>query len=188
MACLEALHSYLTWIPLAYVFFTELIDIILHFVDLPQYREIATKCLTEVVALKISPEEYSQDEYRKMIERVLFLFEKFLGKIEMAISCSTSFVLEREKLSKQSRNQTENFDNFCKTLTNFFTSFFLTHKSIIENYVDNNNNLGDTQKQQFLLLVKKGLTYIVKLNELKDETIFKICQDFWHQYSEYLLN
>jgi hypothetical protein len=40
-ACLDTLYSYLTWIPLASIFFTELIDVILHFVDIPNFRNVS---------------------------------------------------------------------------------------------------------------------------------------------------
>jgi len=52
--CLETLYSFLSWIPLGYIFFTDLIDIILYFIDFPQFRDNAIKCLNEIVILPIS--------------------------------------------------------------------------------------------------------------------------------------
>lgn len=36
-------------------------------------------------------------------------------------------------------------------------------------------------------IVRKGLKYIVMLNELEEDNIFKICAEFWFDFSDHIL-
>ena len=47
-ATLSALHSYLSWVPLGYVFEGNLVQILLHLFPQQPYRTVALQCLTEV--------------------------------------------------------------------------------------------------------------------------------------------
>ena len=36
-------------------------------------------------------------------------------------------------------------------------------------------------------MVKKGLIYLANLSELPEDLIFKICVEFWHFFTDYLI-
>jgi Exportin 1-like protein len=47
-ATLAALHAFLSWIPLGYIFESNLVEILLKHFPQPAYRNLALQCLTEV--------------------------------------------------------------------------------------------------------------------------------------------
>ncbi len=47
-ATLGTLHAYLSWVPLAYVFETNLVETLLRLFPQQAYRNLALQCLTEV--------------------------------------------------------------------------------------------------------------------------------------------
>ena len=47
-ATLETLHAYLSWVPLAYIFESNLVEVLLKLFPQPPYRNTALQCLTEV--------------------------------------------------------------------------------------------------------------------------------------------
>lgn len=47
-ATLAALHAFLSWIPLGYIFESNLVEILLKRFPQPAYRNLALQCLTEV--------------------------------------------------------------------------------------------------------------------------------------------
>ena len=50
-ATLGALHAFLSWIPLGYIFESNLVEVLLQHFPQPPYRNIALQCLTEVRAV-----------------------------------------------------------------------------------------------------------------------------------------
>lgn len=53
-SCLETLYSFLGWIPLFYIFFSDIIERIVQFISSDAHREPALRCLVEIVSLKIA--------------------------------------------------------------------------------------------------------------------------------------
>ena len=72
-ACGRALQVYLTWIPLAFIFNTNLLEILLGLFPLPPFRNLALQCLTEIGSLPEVGEEYN-DMFR-------LLFQHFMGSL-----------------------------------------------------------------------------------------------------------
>ncbi|MBS1889807.1 MAG: hypothetical protein JST59_00810 [Actinobacteria bacterium] len=56
-SCLETLYSFLGWIPIFYIFFSDIIQRIVQFVSSEAHREPALRCLIEIVSLKIADTE-----------------------------------------------------------------------------------------------------------------------------------
>jgi exportin-1 len=56
-ATLEAMLRFLNWIPLGYIFETPVIDhLISRFLEVPEFRNVTLKCLSEIGGLQIGPE------------------------------------------------------------------------------------------------------------------------------------
>jgi exportin-1 len=68
-----ALQAYLTWIPLVYIFNTNLLEILLSLFPRPEFRNLALQCLTEVAALPEVGEEHNQ--------KFLLLFQHFMTSL-----------------------------------------------------------------------------------------------------------
>lgn len=64
---------YLTWIPLVYIFNTNLLEILLGLFPRPEFRNLALQCLTEVGALPEVGEEHNH--------KFLLLFQHFMTSL-----------------------------------------------------------------------------------------------------------
>ena len=71
------LQVYLTWIPLAYIFNTNLLEILLSLFPKPAFRNLALQCLTEVGSLpEVGPEHN---------EMFVLLFQHFMGSLTQVL-------------------------------------------------------------------------------------------------------
>ena len=68
---------YLTWIPLGYIFDSNLLDILLKMFPLQPFRNLSLQCLMEIGSLPEVGDEYKQ--------RFIHLFEV---SVKLASSCS----------------------------------------------------------------------------------------------------
>ena len=83
-ATLETLLRFLNWIPLGFIFETPIIDTLRsRFLDAPEFRNIALKCLTEIGGLQLGP-QYSYDE--KLVQ----MFTEVLTTVSKIIPLSIS--------------------------------------------------------------------------------------------------
>jgi exportin-1 len=109
-ATLDTLLRFLNWIPLGYVFETPIINTLLRFLDVPEFRNITLKCLTEIGGLQIGP-QFSYDE--KLVQ----MFTDTLTIVSKIIPLSLD--LKQTYASSNSRDQ-EFVLNLALFLTNFF--------------------------------------------------------------------
>lgn len=154
-ATLETLLRFLNWIPLGYVFETDIIDIIQSkFLRPPETRNLALKCLTEIASLSIGP-QYQYDA--KLVQ----MFTETLSTIAEIIPPNIDLRSTYKKSG--SRDQ-----EFVQNLAMFLTAFFSTHLNVIENLPN----------QEFL---RHGHFYLIIISKIEDREIFKICLDYWNK-------
>ena len=67
------MQVYLTWIPLAFIFNTNLLEILLGLFPLPPFRNLALQCLTEIGSLPEVGEEHN--------EMFRLLFQHFMNNL-----------------------------------------------------------------------------------------------------------
>jgi exportin-1 len=116
-ATLETLERFLYWIPLGYVFETNIITTLRErFLEQPEFRNVTLKCLTEIGGFQIGP-QYSYDE--KLIE----MFTSVLGTIANIIPLSLD--LKVTYASSNSRDQ-----EFVQNLALFISNFFSVHLNV----------------------------------------------------------
>ena len=150
---LQTLQRFLTWIPLGFIFQTQLIDVLLNkfFVE-PMFRNDTLDCLTEVGSLTdLEP------EYDPLFQK---LFTGFLGRLGTIFSPETDLTQPFEK-------GTEDDCIFIQRLALFLSGFLKSHLKVLET--------SDTQ--QALIT---GLFYLVRVSEVNDVEIFRICLEAWH--------
>lgn len=154
---LQTLQRFLTWIPLGFIFQTQLIDVLLNkFFPEPLFRNDALDCLTEIGNLTDLEPQYDP-LFRK-------LFAGFLTRLGEIFSPETN-------LAPAFENGSEEDCIFIQRLALFLSGFFKAHLKVLE-----------TQESQQSLLT--GLFYMVRVSEVPDTEIFRICLEAWHMLAQ----
>ncbi|KAJ3169499.1 Karyopherin transporter [Geranomyces variabilis] len=154
-ATLETLLRFLNWIPLGYIFETNLITILQsRFFIEPAFRNIALKCLTEIAGLQIA--EYG--------DKFVLLYEVVMTSVPSMLPPSTNLKETWDILS-------ENDQQFVQNLGLFLTSFFGAHLKPLESAAREN------EAAKGLLLL--GHNYLLDISQVDDRELFKICLEYW---------
>ena len=155
-ATLETLLRFLNWIPLGYIFETPPTGVSLietlrsRFLEAPEFRNITLKCLTEIGSLQT---EHNWDE--KLVQ----MFTETLTTISKIIPLSLD--LKTTYASSNGRDQ-----EFVQNLALFLCNFFSNHLNVVENLPN----------RDYLL---HGHFYLIRISQIDDREIFKICLEYW---------
>ncbi|KAF2769653.1 hypothetical protein EJ03DRAFT_272029 [Teratosphaeria nubilosa] len=156
-ATLETLLRFLNWIPLGYIFETppggaSLIDTLRsRFLEAPEFRNITLKCLTEIGSLQITEHNFD--------EKLVSMFTETLTTISNIIPLQLD--LKSTYATSGGRDQ-----EFVLNLALFLCNFFSNHLSLIENLPN----------ADYLL---HGHFYLIRISQIDDREIFKICLEYW---------
>mmetsp|Transcript_40781 Transcript_40781/g.49653 ORF Transcript_40781/g.49653 Transcript_40781/m.49653 type:complete len:1093 (-) Transcript_40781:637-3915(-) len=154
---LQTLQRFLTWIPLGFIFQTQLIDVLLNkFFPEPMFRNNALECLTEIGNLSDLGSEYDP-----LFQK---LFTGFLVRLGEIFSPETDIAPAFE-------NGSEDDCVFIQRLALFLSGFVKAHLRVLEK----------PESQQGLL---QGLFYLVRVSEVPDTEIFRICLEAWHMLAQ----
>uniref|UniRef100_A0A7S0WF70 Importin N-terminal domain-containing protein n=1 Tax=Chlamydomonas leiostraca TaxID=1034604 RepID=A0A7S0WF70_9CHLO len=153
-ATLDTLAVYLTWVPLGYIFESNLLQILLQLFPQPNFRNVALQCLTEVGMLVMGPEFNSQFET---------FYKIFMQQLAAVVPPTVNIPEAYER-------GTDDQQKFVQNLALFFTGFFKGHISLLESTPEN---------QQALLL---GLDYLVNISYVDNVEVFKTCLDYWNYF------
>ncbi|CAD8058197.1 unnamed protein product [Paramecium primaurelia] len=173
---LETLYTYLSWIPFGFIFMTQLCEILIQLFDNNHFRNLSIRCLTEIVILKLDSDQ------QKMIiqqQKIGIIFEKILIKLRQVFPCDFGFLGERQRLRITSNTQLQFFDDFCAILTQFFTGILSQHLDWLENVSKTNPNV--------IQLVDYSLQYLIGFSQLPLEQNYKVCAEFWFDFTKRLL-
>lgn len=159
---LQTLQRFLTWIPLGFIFQTNLVnELINKFFPEPMFRNDTLDCLTEIGNLSgLDP------QYDRLFRE---LFHAFLLKLNDVFSTEVN-------LAPVFENGSEEDCVFIQRLALFLSGFFKAHLKVME----------ETQESQQDLI--KGLTYLVRVSEVQETEIFRICLEAWHMLANDLYN
>ncbi|KAF1988072.1 hypothetical protein K402DRAFT_419916 [Aulographum hederae CBS 113979] len=155
-ATLETLLRFLNWIPIGYIFEKpqnglSLIDTLRsRFLDVPDFRNITLKCLTEIAGLHTEP-NYN--------EQLVTMFTETLTAISKIIPLS----LDLKVTYSQSNGRDQ---EFVQNLALFLCNYFTVHLSVIESLPN----------RDFLT---HGHFYLIRISQIDDREIFKICLEYW---------
>jgi exportin-1 len=156
---LQTLQRFLTWIPLGFIFQTKIIDVLINrFFPVQVFRNEALDCLAEIGSLTDLEPQYDP----------LFrnLFTSFLKRLADIFSPETD-------LQPAYENGSDNDRLFIQKLALFLSGFFKAHLKVLE-----------VQESQQVLVT--GMYYLVRVSEVKETEIFRICLEAWHMLSETL--
>ncbi|KAI9739393.1 MAG: Karyopherin transporter [Claussenomyces sp. TS43310] len=154
-ATLETLLRFFNWIPLGYIFETPIIDTLrTRFLEMSEFRNITLKCLTEIGSLQTDGQ--AQGVYN---EKLVQMFTEVLTTISNIIPLSLD--LKTTYGTSNSRDQ-----EFIQNLALFLCNFFSAHLSLIENLPN----------RDFLT---HAHFYLIRISQIDDREIFKICLEYW---------
>ncbi|KAJ7172647.1 CRM1 C terminal-domain-containing protein [Mycena filopes] len=150
-ATLETLLRFLNWIPLGYIFETTIIDLLLNrFLETPDFRNITLKCLAEIAALSVGP-EYDP--------KFVILFQMVMTSVNRMIPPSTN-------ISQAYTNAGDAGQELVLNLSLFLANFLSNHLRAVESEANRD------------VLLNAHL-YMVKVSQVDEREIFKICLEYW---------
>jgi exportin-1 len=173
-ATLETLLRFLNWIPLGFIFETlpggmSLIETLRsRFLEIPEFRNVTLKCLTEIAGLQTDP-VYN--------EKLVQMYTELLTEVVKIIPLSLDL---RSVYSRSNNNDQE----FVSNLALFLTTFFSTHLNVRETTSIENLSVQLTSIQIIEALpsldyLQHGHFYLIRISQIDDREIFKICLEYW---------
>ncbi|CAH8299766.1 unnamed protein product [Schistosoma turkestanicum] len=152
VSTLETLLRFMHWIPLGYIFETNLIQtLVFKFFNVPLFRNVTLKCLAEIAGV-VLVEEYDT----QLVE----LFVSTTEKLKEMLPLETRL---KEAYERGSNDE----QNFIQNLAIFYTTFLKVHSSLVE-------------KPEFIWKLQDAYAYLLMLSEVEEREIFKICLEYWN--------
>lgn len=151
ISTLNALLKYIPWIPVNYIFQTDLLKLLTgKFLNPVDTRTITLKCLTEVSNLN-SPE---------LEEKFIIFFKDTMEQIYSIMPPDTN-------LKQSYKIASTNDQSFLQDLAMFICTFL------------NNHLLPLEQNESLRELLLTSMHYLVELSRIEERELFKTCLDFW---------
>lgn len=151
-ATLDTLSVYLTWVPLGYIFESNLLQMLLQLFPQPAYRNVALQCLTEIGSLVMAT------EYNHHFESV---YKVFMMQLQQVVPANVNIPDAYDK-------GTDDQQKFVQNLALFFTGFFKAHVQLLEANPENH------------VLLIMGMDYLVNISYVDNVEVFKTCLDYWN--------
>ncbi|RIB27651.1 CRM1 C terminal-domain-containing protein [Gigaspora rosea] len=150
-ATLETLLRFLNWIPLGYIFETNIIENLrTRFLESSEYRNVTLKCLTEIGALSVT-HDYD---------------DKFVSLFNMVVASLTSMIQISADFAMIYNNSSNEEQEFIQNLALFLTSFLSAHLKIMEAQPSSNGLLT-------------AHYYLLRISQVEEREIFKVCLEYW---------
>ncbi|KZV88566.1 hypothetical protein EXIGLDRAFT_651045 [Exidia glandulosa HHB12029] len=151
-ATLETLLRFLNWIPLGYLFETSLIDMLVsRFLDVPEFRNVTLKCLSEIASLEVGP-EYDG---------------KFVALGSMVMTSINRTIPPSTNIADAYADSSDADQQLILNLALFLSNYLGHHLRALEASQGNN-----------MLLVNAHM-YMIKVSQVDEREIFKVCLEYW---------
>eukprot|EP01117_Protostelium_nocturnum_P011324 TRINITY_DN4108_c0_g1_i1.p1 TRINITY_DN4108_c0_g1~~TRINITY_DN4108_c0_g1_i1.p1 ORF type:complete len:1068 (-),score=171.31 TRINITY_DN4108_c0_g1_i1:50-3253(-) len=158
LVTLQTLLRFLNWIPLGYLFETNLVEkLCTKFLPVPIFRNAALECLGEIGSLSITSEA-PQATQATFFEKV---FQNVMTQIAGILPPGTNIADKYEEGSGEDQQ-------FVQILSIFLTGFLKNHLSVVE-------------KQELQPMLLEAHYYIAAISLVEDIEIFKICLEYWNK-------
>ncbi|KAK0406115.1 hypothetical protein QR680_018378 [Steinernema hermaphroditum] len=162
---LRTLHRFLSWIPVGYIFETNLITLLTtKFLPFPVFRSVTVQCLTEIASIDITDKN---PEYRTVLVDLLL---KAIGVLSEQISPDVD-------MNASYHNGSDEDQKFVANLAQFLATYMKVHHKEVEVLRDDNS---DQRKTDIKRAHQISLKYLLKISEVEDVEVFKICLDYWN--------
>ncbi|KAJ3044255.1 Karyopherin transporter [Rhizophlyctis rosea] len=159
-ATLETLLRFLNWIPLGYIFQTNLIELLVtRFLKETLTRNTTLKCLTEIGGLQVGP-DYN---------------EKFAYLFTTAMPVLAGLIPPQTNIMQAYHDASDDDQQLIQNVGMFLTSFLGAHLRVVEDLV----------ASQPTVTVKEMLfgahQYILQISRVQDRELFKVCLEYWQK-------
>lgn len=152
-ATLDTLLRFCTWIPMGFLMKTDICRLLIYrFLDVPDFQNVTLKCLTEIASI-------TGEATREYTAEYVELFKNTVGQLKKIIPIEID-------LKKAYANGHDREQGFIQNLGLF-----------LQIYLKNYAELAEQNCRDELL---DGLRYLVKISEVDDTEIFKVCLEFWN--------
>mmetsp|Transcript_6605 Transcript_6605/g.11084 ORF Transcript_6605/g.11084 Transcript_6605/m.11084 type:complete len:1124 (+) Transcript_6605:163-3534(+) len=163
LCTLQTLQRFLTWIPLAYIFESNLISgLVTKFMSVPVFRTATVDCLTEIASL---PPHDIPDAYRRPNMQMLLVH---------VVQCLAAILPRKVDLARAYEDGSDEDCLFIKRLALLLGTYLKSYMPIFDNPVD-----GSIMHEE---VVVEALVYMVRVSSVDDEDIFKTCLEFWSHF------
>ncbi|KAG7191760.1 Karyopherin transporter [Scheffersomyces spartinae] len=154
ISTLNCLLKYIQWIPIEYIFQTNLLELLVKkLLEPAQFRSYTIKCLTEVWQLKSSLHD----------DQIVLTFRGTMEIIYQIIPIETN-LRDSYKLANS------NDQSFLQDFALFLCTFLSNHLSSLEK----------TPDLEPLLI--NSLSYLIELSRIDERELFKTCLDLWSSF------
>lgn len=162
-ATLQTMHKFFDWVPVGYVFENNMIELITtKFLPYPVFRSIAVQCLIEISSISIE----GSSQYGS---KLVFLLLKTMGVIVEQVPLNVD-------LRSAYASGTHDEQKFVSNLAQLLATFLKEHSKLVEILAANPTAEESGIKQAHQLALK----YLLKISEVEDVEVFKICLDYWN--------
>lgn len=152
-ACIATLLRFLNWIPLGYVFETELISMLIYkFFVVDVFRNVTLQCLTEVAGI-----EGTSD----FDEKLVVMFSMTMKQLELMLPANTDI---REAYARGADEE----QKFVQNLSLFLSTFLRKHGHLLE------------REESHHPVLATALNGLILISEVDEVEIFKICLEYWN--------
>ncbi|CAH2352644.1 exportin-1 [[Candida] railenensis] len=152
ISTLNCLSKYIHWIPMNYIFETDLLKLLTNkFLNPANTRAITLKVLTEVVSLSSTPENE----------------EKFIVCFKESMEQIITFIPPSTDLKQLYKTANSNDQSFLQDLAMYLSSFLSNHLLALE------------QNEPLQPLLLSSLNYLIELSRIEERELFKTCLDYW---------
>lgn len=162
-ATLKTLQRFLTWIPVGYVFETNITELLSeNFLSIEVYRVITLQCLTEISQIQVETNDPSYNE------KLVKMFCSTMRHINTVLSLE----LDLAALYKEASDQDQ---KFISSLAQFLVAFIKEHVHLIE--------VTDEPLTEMKSMMRDAHQYaiqlLLKITLIEEMEVFKICLDCW---------
>ncbi|CDK27251.1 unnamed protein product [Kuraishia capsulata CBS 1993] len=151
LSTLNCLLKYLPWIPLGFIFETDLLSLLsTKFLPVNEFKSVTLKCLTEVSSL-VAP-QYDN---------------KFLAMFKESTQSIMNLIPVNIDIKKTYKYANSEDQSFLQDLAMFFVTFLTNHLLPLEQ---------DESLRELLLIAHE---YLINLSKVEERELFKTCLDYW---------
>ncbi|KRX21740.1 Exportin-1 [Trichinella nelsoni] len=168
-ATLNTLLGFLVWIPVGYIFETNLIEsLTAKFLSILPFRNVTLMCLTEIAGVtfpKNAPPAYSSTICR--------LFSRTMQQLN-TVRLNVNMLPPHTNIPEAYAMGNDNDQKCISNLALFLSTILRQHCKIIE--AECKEKIGELLGTPFDL----AMNYLLAISEVDDMEVFKICLDYWN--------
>lgn len=163
-ATLETLYRFLSWIPVGYIYETNLIDLLTQkFLRIVMFRCITVQCLTEIASVNVS----QMDRKDVYVMKVTDMLKESMFQMSNIIDPQIDIV-------EAYRRGTDFEQRFIANLAQYLGTLLKENATIVEVLVENPSN------SELKRAHRMALDYLLRISMIEDTEIFKVCLDYWN--------